>query len=150
MMQQKTKIIEKYFIHFFYVGAFLLAVFSVIGYFVWDKYHIAAQADARKARIVRCTINASQIYTEAWATACIDNAKRTRSDLQACINKAEKIAQYISGGYNYKNLLETYVANCKETYGNADSSPNCLLPKGVADGLNGGLQKEEKMCALTA
>lgn len=96
-------------------------------------------------------IIAQKSYSDSWASACTENANSVRAALNNCINSSEKSARFITNDgqlLNYKNLYQSYVAQCKLAYGAPNPKSNCLLPNSIAKSLNESLQKDEKMCTV--
>ncbi len=166
MKKGGSNIKSNYFIHLIYAGSFLLSVFVVISYLIWNKHDTVLQnkieteqqlalkteqEQAKKVKILNCLIQARNIYSENWATACKEHAKSIHVALDNCIKGSEKSARFISGDgslVDYNALYQSYVAQCKSYYGVPNFNSNCSLPNSMAKSIDERLQKDEKLCMI--
>lgn len=156
-------------VHLIYSCTFLLAVFAIIAYSIWNKEQASIQIKAKeerlrikedeqiaqknelKMKILACKSTAAASYSKNWTSACIEQAKITQKSLNNCINEAASYVKYMKTTYTTPsettNLYNLRVAQCKSVYTDTTPNPHCRLPASIAKGINAELKDFEKECS---
>lgn len=86
-----------------------------------------------------CLGAARRNYDANWAAACKDVAVSRAVELKSCLSdKLVTTNPYLGAEH------------CKRTYGNADPSPECTLPRSRAQSINATHKQEQDRCATEA
>lgn len=124
------------------IGA-LFAGFGVFYHFViflpGVEREKAIAAEARRVAYDRCIDWAQRDYDADWAAACKTLAATRAKELKDCLSdKTVTTNPYLGPGY------------CKRMYADAESSPECTLPRAQADSINAAHKQQQQRCATEA
>ena len=129
------------------VAGSLMAGFGVFYHYVIALPAARAGEQASKERqraerqlaYEKCNASAQSIYDANWATSCKSTAAKDRSNYQYCMNDKMIISNPYMGP-----------AYCKKTFANATESPECTLPRSIAESLNASLKDAKDRCTTEA
>lgn len=136
----------KILIHIIYAITILLVVFSILGYLFWEKTILIENKDAK---VKSCIQEASANYINSWSISCAKNADFVRNQLNNCIGQAKYATNLVYNGAfksSAKNAYLNAVMQCKRTFGEPNSAPDCSLPVYKANDLNAELHSSEQLC----
>lgn len=88
----------------------------------------AAARDASQTAYQVCTANAQANYSAVWATSCKRIADQSAKSNKDCLTQGS---------------AKSY---CDTVYASRDASPNCALPRVLANDLTDQLEKARKLC----
>lgn len=99
------------------------------------KQDEAAKEAARKSHYDSCLAGARANYEANWAAACQSVASIRQRQYQNCLSDKFVMSNPYMG--------ESY---CKQSFSDADASPNCSLPSARADDINKTYGNEQQKC----
>lgn len=99
------------------------------------KREAADREQIRQATYQECLQGRRANYETNWASACKINAASRSARLRSCLSDNLTI----SNPYMGKNY-------CYNTFGGADASPTCSLPRLTADGIGKTYKEEQDRC----